>query len=535
MSSDRHNSMVDLAREKLDSWAFNVPKFAYDVFGIEAWDRQAEMMQSPLHGDHFCWKTGHKTGKSMTVAIIALWWALTRTNARVGITSSSFLQVKKIIWREIKRLYSMSKAPIGGKMHDDPRSGLVFSDGNEIFGFSTTDKERAAGFSSPHNLFLIDEASGRGVEVVYDALEGNIAGGGAIGMFGNPTRTAGTFFEAFSSSKSIWYAGTISSEETPNVKQGKVIVPGLATRPWIEMRKKEWGPEHPLYKIRVAGEFPRYSDNNIIPYYLVDEAQLRWRTWNTEEDVRRGNGEFSILRKVHGDIHIGVDVAKYGQDSSIIQVVRGPYAMMPKSFYGLDGVELAKEILDICDQIRSHNSFHESMVRIRVKIDIIGEGGSCWDQLKHNDRTKMLNVKVVPVDVRKSNESKSPMVYKDLNTEIIFGIREWMESGGYLPDDDVLVQELLFPTYIIDEKGRFCRVFNKKEERKPENLGRSPDRRDALAYALFEPRNVFNGSLSSKRESNSYGSGNNGSSGFDIGSGSPIIVPGSDWVKNFTG
>jgi hypothetical protein len=375
--------------------------------------------------------------------------------------------------------------PIGGKVHDDPRTGIIFGDGNEIFGFSTTDVENAQGFSSPNNLFLLDEASGKGIETVYSALEGNIAGGGKIGMFGNPTRTSGTFFDAFTNHRSIWHAKTISSAETPNVRTGKVIVPGLATAKWIGMRRNEWGEDHPLYQIRVAGNFPKFTDNQIIPYFLVDSAQLAWRAHmyksNDEEKT-----PFEMIRYEPGPLLLGLDVARFGQDDSVLQCVKGHVALEPSNFHGLDGVELAAEVLDFAEKLRECGYFHVEKVPIILKVDEIGAGTSPYDHLRHNPRCRTLNIKVIKVNM--ANNPANPNKYKDLNTEMLWTVREWLEAGGMIPEHPKLEKELLFPTFLVDESMRYYREFNKKEERKAENLGHSPDNRDALGLALLKKR-----------------------------------------------
>ena len=46
------------AVDYLQAWYNNPARFAWDVFGIESWERQQEMLESPVHHDHFAWKTG---------------------------------------------------------------------------------------------------------------------------------------------------------------------------------------------------------------------------------------------------------------------------------------------------------------------------------------------------------------------------------------------------------------------------------------------------------------------------------------------
>jgi len=469
------------AAHLLEAWENNPVRFAYDVFGIDLWDRQREMILSAVNSHHFAWKSGHKTGKSLDAALIAYWWACTRKGGRVGLTSSSYLQVKKILWREIKALYRMAKVDLGGKIHDDPRSGLVWETGNEIFGFTTKDKERAAGYSGPNNLFIVDEASGRGLEDIYDALEGNVAGGGKIGMFSNPTRNSGIFFEAFASKTSIWTTGSISSRETPNVKEGRIVVPGLATKEWVELREKEWGKDHPLFLIRVEGKFPKYSDTSIIPYDLLEESQINWRAHRLQYDGKE-KGDWQMIATQPGDFRVGIDVARHGSDDSVLQPLRGLIALQPKNYHGLDGPELAAEFLDYIDMARESGALPIEEVKVIALVDEIGEGSSCFDALRHSHRAKILRVQLV--SIKASRGPNYPEKFKDLYTEMLFNIRYWLLLGGMLPENVKLDKELLFAEYLLDEKARYCRRFTKEEEKKEANIGHSPDNRDALADAV---------------------------------------------------
>ena len=86
-------------------------------------------------------------------------------------------------------------------------------------------------------------------------MAGNSAGGAHRILFGNPLRNIGEFASAFGT-KADFYAATrrISSEESPNVKAGRIVIPGLATRDWIEEQLAEYGLDSPFYKMRVLGQ-----------------------------------------------------------------------------------------------------------------------------------------------------------------------------------------------------------------------------------------------------------------------------------------
>ena len=405
-------------------------------------------------------RSGHKVGKSTTAAALALWFWLMHPGARVVLTAPTFRQVKSILWREIRRLYGGARWPLGGVLHADPDAGLQCQDGREIVGFSTTEPERMAGISGANVLFIVDEASGV-PEEIFEAIEGNRAGGARLVMFSNPTRTSGTFFDAFNAKREFWTTMHISSTETPNA-QGVGNIPGLATKAWIDEKIREWGESSPLYAVRIQGDFPSQSENAIIGLAVVQSALDRW------EDA-----------PAVGELVLGVDVARFGDDESVIQPVRGHKAYRPTAVHGLDTVAVAGKVLEVARTMRTRGE------PVTVNVDVIGVGAGVADNLRQHD---WLSVNDVNVAVAAKNEND----FVNLRAELWFGMRDWLKVGG-ISEDSKLESELVAPTYSFDNRGRY-KVESKDELKK--RLARSPDRADALALALYKARQYENQFLS---------------------------------------
>jgi phage terminase large subunit len=122
-------------------------RFFLEVLGIEPWARQREVLEAIVHSSKVAVRSGHKVGKSLSAAGLALWWVCTRLRARVVMTSASYRQVKAILWRELRALHTNARIPTGGELHTDPDTGLLMPDGREIVGFSTDSPERMSGIS----------------------------------------------------------------------------------------------------------------------------------------------------------------------------------------------------------------------------------------------------------------------------------------------------------------------------------------------------------------------------------------------------
>jgi hypothetical protein len=430
--------------------------FFRKVLGIEPWSRQLDVINAVRDHDRVAVRSGHKVSKSNTAAGLALWYVTCFPNSRVPMTSSTFAQVRKILWRELRLLYQNAEVGLGGELSTSPKYGLRFDDGREVFGFSTRDAENAAGISSPNILYIVDEASGV-PEDIFEAIEGNRAGGAKIVLFSNPTQQSGTFFDAFHGKTEFWKTVHISSEESPNVT-GEADIPGLATPEWVEEKRQEWGAESPVYQVRVAGDFPDQSETAVIGLQAVEAARSR----HVPEEETEG----SVLR-------IGVDVARYGNDDSVVAPVRGRKAYPLRTYSQLDGPELAGRVLQIARQMRRG----DSREKVVVNIDIIGVGSSVYDSLRRSAPKWMT---VVGVNVAESADDDQ---YGGLRTQLTFGLADWLETGS-IPEDDALDAELVSPEYTFDSRGRYRLAQSKEQERA--RLGRSPDRRDALALGVYQ-------------------------------------------------
>jgi hypothetical protein len=450
--------------------------FFREVLGVEPWEAadgtensQAGLIRAVTVCDRVACRSGHKIGKSITAVGLALWFILTRKDARVLLTAPTFHQVKNILWRELKKIFrerGLAKK-LGAELPLDPSTGLRLPDGNEIIGISTKAKENLAGISGSNLFFVVDEASGFPDDLWEVLSSGNAAGGAKIFCISNPTRTAGWFYDLFRRKLSGWMLFGISSEATPNVVKGEKLIPGLCTAAFItEMRERcgaNWSL-HPIYMVRILGQFPAQGANSVIPAYLLERAAMRWKPQPEKLDL---------------PLSLGVDVARYGDDNSVIQAVRGHYAYQPQGFVGLDGNQLAAEVVKAATQLRLGSE------RIRVNVDGIGVGASVVDALKTAKAVREGWMYVVDMNVGEAPDVKfdEKLHYNNLRSQLWFGAAEWMKhSDAAIPEHDELQQELLAAVYAFDLKNR---IAVEKKDLMRAVLERSPDYADALCLAVY--------------------------------------------------
>ena len=197
-------------------------------------------------------------------------------------------------------------------------------------------------------------------------------------------------------------------------------------------------------------DFSASSDDILIPLPLVVEAM--GRTYKEHQYKA-------------APLVLGVDVARFGDDSSVLFFRRGLVAEPPIVCKGLDNMQLADRIAYEMRERKPQAVFIDA-----------GGGAGVIDRLRQLGQA----VIEVPFGGRPSRTDR----YVNRRMEMWDEMRQWLESGGALPPDEPLKAELSTPTYSFDNAGRM--KLEPKEDVK-ERLLRSPDKADALCLTFAAP------------------------------------------------
>lgn len=346
--------------------------------------------------------SGRGIGKSALVAWIVLWALSTAIGCSVVVTANTESQLKDKTWAELGKWHTMA---VNSHWFDKqalslrPQKWLVDSLKNSFIDtgyyyaqaqlWSEEDPDAFAGLHNPNGVVLImDEASGI-PKPIWSVSEGFFTEPVLMRFwlaFSNPRRPDGAFYDCFNADKEFWRTRNIDSrgvEGTDIAVYEKII--------------KKYGEDSDEARVEVKGEFPKSGSNQLIGSALVEEASTRV----TNEGQNAG------LPRI-----MGIDIARQGEDKSVIMMRQGRMTWEPKDYSIPDNMELAAAIARVIDEFRPHAVFIDS-----------GNGYGVIDRLRQ------LKYKVI--DVNFGNTAMKP-VYKDKRVEMFETVKEWLEQGGVI-------------------------------------------------------------------------------------------------------
>ena len=199
-------------------------------------------------------------------------------------------------------------------------------------------------------------------------------------------------------------------------------------------------------------DFSASASNIVIPIDLVTEAAGRKITEAENE------GAVSIM---------GVDVARFGDDDTIITHRKGLACMPQIKLHGLNTMEVASAVAAHYWRIKPD----------AIIVDAGAMGAGVIDRLR---QMGMPNV----FEVNFGGSAIDSTRYANVRAEMYFKVLEWLKSGGAIPNDTDLKSELTVTEYKYTAGGKI--ILQPKEQIK-ELTGRSPDRADSLALTFAVP------------------------------------------------
>lgn len=444
----------------------------------------------------------HDVGKSFICARLVLALGSLYPGAKIITTAPTYLQVKQLLWSEIRNGHRTSRYPLGGEMLltqwkiRDDWFALGFSPqkqagANEAQGTASSFQ----GFHGGLVVVVFDEATGIPKQI-WDQAEGLMTSANVKWVaIGNPTSRNSEFFQCFKSP--AWHKIYLSCFDSPNLiangitdlaalirevdyvrslseegqqtrfKSYKIIQPKLLSLSWVVAMAIKWGIEHPLFVSKVLGRFPEEDDHTLIPLGVVEQAQIREGSFTRDDPVS-----------------IGVDVARFGSDKSVITTLRAHAHSNTRVLVKRDTGEVAGEVIQEITGLLKEGCNPRKMV---VVVDATGIGSGVVDQLIQAQREG-----VIPYDIEIrechfgegfETESEDRRMYFNLKAKLFVQLASDLKSSLCLSPESVYLEELPTIIYRFDPKGRY--MIESKDEYKKRTGRPSPDHADSLALSNY--------------------------------------------------
>lgn len=407
--------------------------------------------------------SGHGIGKSALTAWIILWIMSTRPQAKGIVTANTSDQLQTKTWGELGKW--KSRCLVGHWFEYNSGKGSLslyhkaFPESWRVDG-QTCREENSESFAGLHAanstpFYLFDEASAV-PNKIWEVAEGGLTDGEPMFFaFGNPTRNTGRFYDCFHINKKRWMPRQIDSRTAK-----------MTNKVQIDEWAEDWGDDSDFFRVRVKGMFPRASATQFI---ALDDVQASMHP------------DHSTVYLGDDPLIAGFDVAREGDDDCYLVFRRG-FDLRSETAYRITG-EDSRDSMKVISKLTMLWDRHQPDVMF---IDVTGIGGPIGDRLRQ------LGHHVI--DVGFGHKADNEKKFANKTAEMGYRCREWIMSGGVLPQSDQLERELTTRDYYHDAKDRLV-LESKKDMKK--RLGCSPDFADAvyLTFAqhvpsLPQPRDV---------------------------------------------
>jgi hypothetical protein len=422
-------------------------RFLEEILGMELDDWQRELCDNLHKFDRHAVASGHSSGKTALTAGLIQYFIAVHPDPQIIVTANTELQLRQKTWRELAKWHSNSLLKEWFKWTATTFSMI----GAENTWFAAAvpntphSSESFAGAHEKYMLMVFDEASS--IErSIWEVAEGATATEGGYRkwlVFGNPTKNDGAFAECFAKNRHRWHCVNLDTRGCKYSDQSQI-------KQWAE----DYGEESDFFKVRVKGEFPSAGSNQFI----------------SREDVAACIKYEADGYEVQGKI-MSVDVARYGDDSSVILRRQGRKVHPPTEYRGMDTMRLSDMVIE---QIREWKPD-------AVVVDEVGVGAGVVDrlrQLKYGNIIHAFNGGSAPIN---------KTLYFNKRAETWGLMRAALRDRIDLPDHRQLTDDLVAPEYGFSNKQQI--QLEKKEDMKRRGMA-SPDFGDALsmtyAVEIFE-------------------------------------------------
>ena len=439
--------------EKLRRWKLDPISFVRENFGVEPDAWQAEALMLFPASNRLALKACKGPGKTAVLAWLILNFLATRPHPRIGCTSITGDNLATNLWPELSKWMSKSpflnetlvwtKTRVEHRFH--PNTWFAVARSWPKSGNPEAQSDALAGLHEDHAMFVIDESGGI-PQAVMATAEAVLASGKEtkVVQAGNPTHTTGPLYRAVTTDRAIWNVVTITGDPDNPARSPRISLE------WAKQQIASYGRDNPWVMVNVLGEFPPTSINALLGADEVEAAMKRHLPIDAYNWAQK---------------RLGVDVARFGDDRSVIFPRQGLASFKPIVMRGLRTTDIAARVM------RAKQAW-------RSEVELVDDTGH-WG---HGVIDNLVSAGVGALGINFAGKAIDPR-YRNKRAEMWLAMAEWVKGGGALPNIPEMIGELVEPTYTF-HGGQF--QLEEKDQIKA-RLGRSPDLADALALTFAIP------------------------------------------------
>lgn len=434
--------------------ADGIIRFVRDILHAEPTPYQEDILRALVEQRRVAVRGPHGLGKTTLAAWVILWAITTFPgDVKVPTTASAWRQLEKYLWPEVRKW--AAKADWG-------QLGLSLRRGKELLDLSIKLPDKEAFAVASDNAALIEGAHASTLVYVFDeakaipnatwdAAEGAFSAGGCYALaISTPGEPSGRFYDIHARKPGYedWFTRHVTVDEA--------VAAGRISRDWVEQRARQWGDKSAVYQNRVLGEFDASGEDNVIPLAWVEAANKRF---------------FEVEGKGEGATTYGVDVARYGEDQTVIARLVG--RVLESLAY-----HTKQSTMQTAGYVAATVGKQDT-----TGIDVIGIGAGVYDRLAEQG----FAVRAVNVSEKTDiTAADGKQAFFNLRSALWWLAREALDPESAdpvaLPPDDRLTGDLTAPLWTYTSDGKI-RVESKDDIRA--RIGRSTDAGDAFMLALY--------------------------------------------------
>lgn len=449
-------------KQRLPLYQKNPVLFAKEVCSYNPDEWQRNVLMDIAGYTKVSVRSGHGVGKTSVEAIVLLWFLSCFRFPKVIATAPTRQQLNDILWSEVEKW--RSKSPLLQELLTWTKT-YVYMKGYEKRWFAVaktaSEPENMQGFHEENMLIIVDEASGVEDDIM-EAILATLSGkNNKLLMCANPTRTTGTFYDSHNRDRGMYKCHRVSSLDSTRTNKENIAA-------FI----RKYGEHSNVVKVRVYGDFPAQEDDVFLPLPLIEQTVVN------EIDTEK------IYK-----ITMGVDVARYGDDETIIATNVGGIIDIPVVRHGQSLMTTVGDIVMQYKRLIKEYPNYKGV--ITANIDDTGLGGGVTDRLEEvKIEERLRRLEIVPVNFgSKPPQDGSEDRYQDISTYMWATLKTLMENKEVsIANDEELVAQLSVRKYSITSTGKI--MLESKKAMKDRGI-KSPDRGDAVVLSCFSQNKIY--------------------------------------------